>query len=161
MISRMARRGFLAVAAGIVGAVIVGLALTVHPVRAGKSEIYTGLLSRTAIGGYDAVAYFTENRAVRGKRSHVHRWHGAEWRFSSRENRDIFATDPESYAPQYGGHCAWAVSQGYRAKGDPKVWRIVDGKLYLNCSHVVQQRWQRRLERNLVKADNNWPGILD
>ena len=63
------------------------------------------------------------------------------------------------YAPQYGGYCAWAVSQGYTAKIDPAAWRIVDGKLYLNYSKSVQRQWTEEIAVNIAEGDRNWPGI--
>ena len=75
---------------------------------------------------------------MEGERKFTHKWMGTEWRFASAKHRDLFAENPEKYAPQYGGWCAWAVSQGYPASVDPEAWRIVDGKLYLNYSKSVQ-----------------------
>ena len=111
--------------------------------------------------GYDVVAYFTQAKPVAGKADFSHSWNNAEWRFASAENRDLFAANPEKYAPQYGGWCAWAVSQGYTAPIDPEAWRIVDGKLYLNYSKSVQQRWARDVPGNISKSDRNWPGIRE
>ncbi|WP_205944512.1 YHS domain-containing (seleno)protein [Pelagibius litoralis] len=112
-----------------------------------------------AIRGFDPVAYFTEGTPVEGKPLFTHRHDGALWQFASAANRDAFAADPERYAPQYGGYCAWAVSQGYTASIDPEAWRIEDGKLYLNYSKSVQRRWERDIPGNIVKADSNWPDI--
>ena len=85
---------------------------------------------------------------------------GATWRFTSEANRDAFRAKPTRYAPQYGGYCAWAVSQGYTAKGDPNAWKIVGGKLYLNYDKRVQSTWEKAAEANIVKADANWPKVL-
>ncbi len=115
---------------------------------------------RKALRGYDPVAYFTHGRPVEGSERFTHQWQGATWRFASAENRDSFAADPERYAPQYGGYCAWAVSQGYTASTDPEAWRIVDGKLYLNYSKSVQRRWEKDIPGNIGKADRNWPELL-
>ena len=86
---------------------------------------------------------------------------GAVWRFASAENREAFAANPVQYAPQYGGYCAWAVSQGYTASTDPEAWRIVDGKLYLNYSRSVQQKWEQDIPGNITAGDANWPKVLD
>ena len=67
---------------------------------------------------------------------------------------------PEKYAPQYGGYCAWAVSQGYTASSDPTAWKIVNGKLYLNYSVGVQRKWSEDIPGNIAKADSNWPNVL-
>ncbi len=113
----------------------------------------------TALEGTDPVAYFTVGKPVEGSSDFAYEWNGAEWHFASAENRDMFAADPEKYAPQYGGYCAWAVSQGYTASTDPDAWKIVDGKLYLNYSKGVQERWQKDVSGNIAKGDENWPGI--
>ena len=109
-----------------------------------------------AIRGTDPVAYFKESKAVQGSSEFEYEWMGVKWQFSSAENRDLFASNPEEYAPQYGGYCAWAVSQGYTASIDPQAWKIVDGKLYLNYSQDVQKRWSKDIPGNIAKADANW-----
>jgi len=113
----------------------------------------------SAIEGYDPVAYFEEGKPVEGDSDHAYEWMGATWYFASAENRDLFAADPEKYAPQYGGYCAWAVSQGYTAKIDPQAWAVVDDKLYLNYSPDVQKQWQQDVPGHITKADANWPDI--
>jgi len=126
-----------------------------------KDPVYQSFLGGTAINGYDPVAYFDEGRPVEGSSAFTHDWNGATWRFSSAENRDRFAATPEAFAPQYGGYCAWAVSQGYTASTDPEAWKIVDGKLYLNYSKSVQAQWEGDIPGNIAKGDTNWPRVLD
>jgi YHS domain-containing protein len=94
-----------------------------------------------ALKGYDAVAYFKEGRAVKGKDEFRQDWMGAKWYFASAGNRDEFAKNPEKFAPQFGCYCAWAVGHGKTADIDPEAWKIVDGKLYLNYSKDVQKMW--------------------
>lgn len=113
-----------------------------------------------AIRGYDPVAYFTESAPVEGSSEFSHDWQGSTWHFSSAENRDLFSNDPEKYAPQYGGYCAWAVKEGTTASIDPAAWKIVDGKLYLNLNTDIQQQWQQDIPGNIAKADQNWPDVL-
>lgn len=141
---------------------IVAIALLTHaaPALAAKSEIYTGFLSGVAVGGYDPVAYFSEKRPVKGSGKFELEHKGATWRFASRANLEKFRADPAAYAPKYGGYCAWAVSQGYTAKGDPQYWRIVDGKLYLNYDASVQKRWEKDIPGFIRKAEANWPKVL-
>ncbi|MCB1436054.1 MAG: YHS domain-containing protein [Rhodobiaceae bacterium] len=140
----------------------IGTALAFPPpALAAKAQIYTGLLSGTAVGGYDPVAYFTEGKPVAGSAQFTHSWQGVTWRFASAANRDAFKAAPERYAPQYGGYCAWAVSQGYTAKGDPQIWKVVGGKLYLNYSAGVQQQWSQDIPGNIAKANANWPKVLN
>lgn len=113
-----------------------------------------------AIKGYDPVAYFTAAKPVKGSADYAHEWNGAEWRFASAGNRDLFKAEPEKYAPQFGGYCAWAVSRGYTAGIDPDAWKIVEGRLYLNYSAKVQAQWAEDVSGNIAKARANWPKIL-
>lgn len=113
-----------------------------------------------AIRGYDPVAYFTQGRPVKGSPQFTHRWNGAEWRFASAENRDRFAAAPQTYAPQYGGYCAFGVAGGYAVKIEPDAWSIVDGKLYLNYDQSVQREWKNDVPGYIRKADGNWPAVL-
>jgi YHS domain-containing protein len=141
---------------------IAGLVLLSAPASQARSpEIYTGILSTTAVAGYDPVAYFTEGKPVQGKRDVTFAWKGVTWRFASEQNRDLFKSRPEAYAPQYGGYCAWAVSRGYTAKGDPRHWKVVDGKLYLNYDAGVQKDWEKDVPGNIARGDQHWPGVLD
>ena len=141
--------------------VLLGLVFgTVLPAAAAPDEIYTGAYEGVAINGYDAVAYFTENKPVEGSADIIHEWKGAKWRFASKENRALFAAAPEKYAPQYGGYCAYAVSYGSTATTDPSAFSIVGEKLYLNYSSGVKARWSKDIPGNISKADANWPGIL-
>ena len=98
---------------------------------------------------------------MEGSAAFEHKWKGATWRFANAKNLEAFKADPEAYAPQYGGYCAWAVSQGYTASADPSAWRIVGKKLYLNYNREVQQNWEKDAAGNIVKADGNWPKVLE
>ena len=113
-----------------------------------------------AIRGYDPVAYFEDNKPVKGQPEFAYEWQGAKWLFSSQANKDAFAAEPLRYAPQYGGYCAYAVSLGKTASTDPKAWTIHDGKLYLNYSKSVQRTWSKNIAENIHKADQNWPKLL-
>jgi len=142
-------------------ALFVVLGLFLASCSKAVEPVYTGFLSNVAIKGYDPVAYFTDGEPVEGKSEHSYEWHGAEWHFASAEHRDMFAADPEKYAPQYGGYCAWAVAQGKTAGIDPEAWKIVDGKLYLNYNKKIQSRWEKDAETNIAAADENWPKLVD
>lgn len=128
--------------------------------HAEKAPVYTGLFNNVAVEGHDAVAYFTEGRPVRGSRDFSTQYQGAEFRFASQANLDAFLADPEAYAPQYGGYCAWAVAQGYTAKGDAEHWHIEDGRLYLNYNGQVQADWLADIPGFIASADENWPSVL-
>jgi len=114
-----------------------------------------------AISGYDATAYFTGGRPEIGSPDFEYRWNGAVWRFASAANRDLFAANPEAYAPKYGGYCAWAVSQNYLAPGDPLQWRIVDGRLFLNFNARAKLLWETDLVNAIARGDANWPSVLE
>jgi YHS domain-containing protein len=112
-----------------------------------------------ALSGYDPVAYFTEDAAVRGDEAIAHEYNGATWLFSSEAHRDLFAADPEAYAPAYDGHCAYGVAQGAKVPGDPELWGIVDGRLFVNLNDRAQALWLRDVPGNLAQADETWPGV--
>ncbi len=126
-----------------------------------EPNVYTGFFSSLGAGGYDVVAYFTQGRAVEGKAEYAIAFDGATWRFANAEDLALFKAHPAAYLPQYGGYCAWAVSQDYTAAGDPKVWRIVNGKLYLNYDSDVQKKWSADLPKHIADGDRNWPSVLD
>ena len=113
-----------------------------------------------AIRGYDPVAYFDRKGPVKGSKQFSYPWQGATWYFASAENRDKFAAEPERYAPRYGGYCAYAVAQGDTADIDPSAWSIVDGKLYLNYSLRILERWKKDIPGYIRKGDANWPDVL-
>ncbi len=114
-----------------------------------------------AVDGTDVVAYFKEGRPVSGNRDITYDWKGVTWRFSTEANREAFVAEPEAYAPQYGGYCAWAVSEGYTASTTPEAWKIVDGKLYLNYSRRIQRKWERDIPARISAADGHWPNVLN
>ena len=126
---------------------------------AGKPAINTSR-SDLALRGYDTVAYWSEGKPVQGVTTFEYRWMNAVWRFASAVHRDQFSKEPERYAPQFGGYCAYAVSQGHTADGDPNVWRIVDGHLYLNYSARVKKLWEQDVPGNIAKGRQNWPAVL-
>ncbi len=113
-----------------------------------------------AIAGADPVAYFTEEAYVAGSDEYTYDWEGVKWQFASAENRDTFMANPEQYAPQYGGFCAWAVAaKNALVPTDPNSWSVVDGKLYLNANKGVQTRWQKDVPGFIAKADSQWPAL--
>ncbi|PXX89552.1 twin-arginine translocation pathway signal protein [Marinobacter vulgaris] len=128
---------------------------------ASEPPVYTGLLSNTGAGGYDTVSYFETGKPTKGSSDFTTQWQGANWRFANAENLARFEANPERYAPAYGGYCAWAVSQGYLAKGDPKHWNIRNGRLYLNYNQSVQDKWLDDADGFIRQADANWPKVLD
>jgi hypothetical protein len=138
---------------------LAALTLTAPSAARVKPAVNTNGRGELAVAGYDVVAY-TSGVAVGGTAAFEHRWNDAVWRFTSAANRERFARDPERFAPQFGGYCAWAVSRGYTADIDPEAFRMVDGKLYLNYSKAVQRHWQQDIPGNIAKGRANWPTVL-
>ncbi|MDI5923005.1 YHS domain-containing (seleno)protein [Halomonas sp. LR5S13] len=136
---------------------VAGLAWSLGAAADGRIFTRDGL----AIGGTDPVAYFTEGRPVTGTPDYQLEWHEATWQFASAEHRDRFEADPEAYAPQYGGWCAWAAARGEAASTVPEAWKIVDDKLYLNYSRFIQWRWERDIPGYIKAADAHWPNIFE
>ena len=147
----------LAIAAALTAAPVV---FATPAAFADKAPVYTGTVSNVAVEGHDAVAYFTEGKPVKGSKTFKTTYNGAEFRFATAENLATFEAEPAKYAPQYGGYCAWAVSQGNTAPIDPTAWKIVDGKLYLNYNAQIQNRWAKDIPGNIALGDQNWPGVL-
>ncbi|MEJ0060142.1 MAG: YHS domain-containing (seleno)protein [Terricaulis sp.] len=144
-------------------AALLALGLTVSfaaPALADQPPVYQSLFNRTGAGGYDVVSFFTDHQPVRGVAQYKTTHQGVEYRFASAEHLAAFRAEPARYLPQYGGYCAWAVSQGYTAPGDPRYWRIVDGKLYLNYDASVQRRWEADIPGFIRSANSNWPSVL-
>ncbi len=112
-----------------------------------------------ALHGYDPVAYFTVGAPTKGNASFTAKYEGASYFFASAENLKKFKANPAAFAPQYGGFCAMGVALEKKLDGDPAVWKIVDGKLYLNVNADVSVAWQRDIPGNLEKANDYWPEI--
>ncbi len=114
-----------------------------------------------AISGYDTVAYFTVGESMKGSAEFQSSWQDATWYFSSAAHRDLFESDPEQYAPQFGGFCAAAMTYGTVVKADPEVWAIVDEMLYLNYDNYAKELFFENLAENVGKADVKWAQSLD
>jgi YHS domain-containing protein len=137
---------------------LIVAAFLISVVAAGqKSEVFS--TPDGAIRGYDPVAYFTENKPVKGHSQFKTEWKGHTWYFSSQKNQTVFAASPESYAPQYGGFCAFSMSRGYKAASDPFAYNIVDGKLYLTYSRSIQDDWNKQRQHHIQRADQNWSSV--
>lgn len=137
------------------GAALVVVGSAGRPARAKTWSNFWGL----ALRGYDPVAYFDEGRPVEGASEHAFEWDGAEWRFATAERRARFIADPAAYAPQYGGHCAYAAARNYLASSVPEAWDLVDGKLYMNYSLSIRDKWRNDVPGNIARGDTNWPGL--
>ena len=117
--------------------------------------------SGLALRGYDPVAYFTAGKPVKGSTDITLRHGGGTYHFSTEQNRNAFQSNPAKYLPQYGGFCSYGAAANYKVDGDPKVWNIVDGKLYLNINKSIDRSWDRRRGFYIKKANSNWPKIKD
>ncbi|REL27337.1 YHS domain-containing protein [Thalassotalea euphylliae] len=113
-------------------------------------------LEGAAIGGYDVVAYQTEEKAVKGNEQFTSLYNESVWRFASAENKAKFDADPVKYAPQYGGYCAYGLSNGFIIDSDPEAFSLVDGKLYLNNTPSVRDTWLENTSYYISNADVSW-----
>lgn len=129
-------------------------------VWAQSSAVYTGWRDNNAAGGYDVTTFF-DGVPQKGKREFTHNYNGARWMFTTQTNRDEFIAAPDTFAPAYGGYCAWAVAHEKLAKGNPKYWNVEDGRLYFNFNARIQTRWLKGKPEFIVGADDNWPAILE
>ena len=147
-------------------ALVLGLAAA-GPAAAGEQYVdETGY----AVSGYDVVAFFDKEqspvgrpqpRATPGRAEFTTEWNGARWAFASAENMARFRADPARYAPAYDGHCAYGVAKGGKVPGNPNLWRIVDGTLYLNINPAVVGFWEADIPGQIETAEGAWPGLED
>lgn len=121
--------------------------------------INTGLLSSVAIKGYDPVAYFEENQAVKGSKKFSFVWNEVKWHFSSQKNLDLFKENSTKYAPQYGGWSAYYMADGKKVGVNPKSFDIENGKLYLNYNRKIQSKWRKKKEKYIPLANKFWERI--
>ncbi|MBX2832217.1 MAG: YHS domain-containing protein [Rhodospirillales bacterium] len=147
----------LSVAAALGIATFGGVIATSSPTLAAQ-EI--NIVDGYALQGYDPVTYFTVGAPTPGNAEFVAEHDGATYRFASAANRDLFNADPEHYAPQYGGFCAFGAAMGRKFGADPTAWRVIDGKLYLNLNKEIQQRWIVDIPGFIRGANHNW-GIIE
>lgn len=156
------RRSALAALFVAVGALAAGFSAPADAapaVNTLKNSVFGGRTD-TAINGYDTVAYFTAGKPVLGSEQFVYEWMGAKWKFASQANLDLFRANPEKYAPQYGGYCAYGVSQGYLVKVEPDQFTVRDGKLYLNYDREVNEKWKKDIDGYNRAADGKFKELL-
>ena len=113
--------------------------------------------SNQAIQGYDPVAYFKDAKPVKGKNEFSYAWKGGTWYFSNQENLNDFKANPEKFAPQFGGYCAYGVADGHKASTSPDAWTVVNGKLYLNYDKDVRELWKKDQQAFIKTAEEKWP----
>jgi len=114
-----------------------------------------------AIQGYDPVAFFTDNKPVKGDQKFLVKHDGAIYFFASKEHKDLFKADPAKYTPEFGGYCAYGVSRNKLVEIDVEAFQIVDGKLLLQYSKGVRDDFNADAKGNLTKAKLNWTGLVE
>jgi YHS domain-containing protein len=115
--------------------------------------------SNQAIQGFDPVAYFKEAKPVKGKSEFSYAWKGSTWYFSNQENLNDFKANPDKFAPQFGGYCAYGVADGHKASTSPDAWTVVNGKLYLNYDKDVRELWKKDQKVFIKTAEEKWPQV--
>jgi len=145
----------------LTGLLLAGLLLACSLQEESSAQSAVFATERGAIDGADPVAFFSEGTAVRGSPELWLDWNGARWHFDSERNRELFRSDPERYAPQFGGYCAYGVASGYAVKSEPEAWSLLDGKLYLNYDLETRAEWSQDRSALIAQAKKNWPGVLD
>lgn len=144
---------------GALAAVALSTAFGAAPINTLEGGFFGGRTD-VAIRGFDTVAYFTEGKAVKGQDGFSTEWMGAKWKFVSQAHLEQFKTSPEKYAPQYGGYCAYGVSQGNLVKVEPEQFKILQGKLYLNYDASVQALWLKDPAGYIRIADGKSADLL-
>lgn len=122
-----------------------------------NDPIETGTFNNKAIYGYDTVAYWTQNKPVKGSEDYITQWRGADWYFVSAEHLAMFVADPVKYAPQYGGYCAYAMSNDSFASIDEEAFTIYQDKLYLNYNKRIMKKWQADKDAYIQLANEYYP----
>jgi len=153
----LTRRALFALCAA--GLFVGAAALAAPPVNT-LTPGSSGRHGDAAIAGYDTVAYFTAGKPTMGEDRFVHTWMGAKWKFASRDHLELFEGNPEKYAPQYGGYCAYGVAQDNLVSIEPDKFKILDGKLYLNYSAQVQSLWLKDPAAYVKQADAKFEALL-
>lgn len=149
----------------LIGAAVLGFGVSqvnaaeppINTLSGGFFDTKTGI----AIKGYDPVAYFTQNKPVKGVDAFVFEWQGAKWKFANQANLDAFKANPTKYAPQYGGYCAYGVANDNLVSIEPDKFTIIDGKLYLNYDADVQTKWLKDPAGFIRKADAKFSTLLN
>jgi YHS domain-containing protein len=123
------------------------------------------LENNLAIKGYDPVAYFNQKKAIKGKKELAQTHQGVTYYFSSNENKEAFLKNPETYEPQYGGWCAFAIGDDNKKVSiNPETFKIVDGKLYLFYNAYFNntlKSWNKNESQLKAQADKNWQAIIN
>jgi YHS domain-containing protein len=132
---------------------------TISIAHAQKSPVYA--TNGIALGGYDAVAFFTQSKPVKGSASYSYSWEGVNWLFADKADLESFKKSPMKFAPAYGGYCAYGTSEGHKAPTHADTWTIVNNKLYFNYNRKVKEMWLKNQSALIDSANRKWPLIMD
>jgi len=130
-----------------------------NTLNAQKSPVF--ISNGKAIRGYDPVAFFTESKSVKGNDSLNFEWNSATWNFSTVKNLNLFKSNPEMYAPQFGGYCAYGTAGNHKAPTQTDTWIIINNKLYFNYNQSVKQKWISQQESLIKQAEYHWITLKD
>ncbi len=139
---------------------ILILVFTFASIATFAQKSHINLDKTIAIQGYDPVAYFESGKPMEGKKEITANYNNAVYQFTSEQNKALFLKNPSYYEPQFGGFCAYGMSQGYEAPIQPEAFTIVDGKLYLNYNLKVKEMWNKNQAERIQNADINWGKII-
>lgn len=135
--------------------VIVFLSITTQAQKSSEYNQDKGI----ALQGFDPVAYFESAKAIEGTKEFSVTHNGVIYLFSSENNKSLFLNNPVQYEPQFGGYCAYGMSNGYKAPIQPEAFTIVNNKLYLNYSLKVKEMWLKEQSTRIEKANKNWEEV--
>lgn len=155
------RSTMMSIAATLMTATLSLVAAPALAVVAGSTSEVNTDAQGLAMHGYDPVAYFTDGAPTLGVPQFSANYEGARYQFANEADMKAFQANPAAYTPQFGGFCAMGASFGEKVDGDPKAWKIVNGKLYLNYNPAVARRWREDVPGNIQRADEKWPTIKD
>jgi hypothetical protein len=143
--------------------VVLLLSLTISspPQAATAERIVVDRHTGIALGGFDPVAYFVDADAMRGKGELEHSFAGVVWRFRNEGNRAAFAANPEVYMPRFGGYDPVAVARGVGVPGDPRLWLIVENRLYLFYTPEARTAFGDNPKGLLDVAEHSWPTVQE
>ena len=160
MVMKIARRAFsLAFLSVALGGVMASV-ITPVAAQSRTGGTVNQMIAGMGLKGYDPVSYFSDHKPAKGATDITTDWGGATWHFVSKEHRDAFAKNPERYAPQYGGFCAWGVAHGKLFDVDPEHgWAVVNNKLYVNLNADILTAWRKEQRKFIKDADANWPKL--
>ena len=143
----------------ILATVLLSLTISFQPKHAAAERIVVDRHTGIALGGFDPVAYFVDADAVRGKGEFEHASAEVIWRFRNEGNRAAFAANPEVYMPRFGGYDPLAVSRGVGVAADPRLWLIVEGRLYLFFTPEARTAFGESPKDIIEAAERSWPAV--